>query len=96
MARYILLFNWTEQGVKNSKDTITRLTNARQAFEKAGAKLGECWWTMGAYDMVACVEAPDDETIAALTLATAKLGNVRTTTMRAFNETEMQRVLKKA
>jgi uncharacterized protein with GYD domain len=95
MARYVLLLKWTEQGIKNVKDTVSRAAAARQAFEKAGARVGESVWTLGPYDLVLTAEAPDDETITAIAIALGKLGNVTTTTMRAFNETEMQKILSK-
>ena len=95
MARYVLLLKWTEQGIKNVKDTVKRAASARQAFEKAGARMGECVWTLGPYDLVLMAEAPDDETITAIAISLGKLGNVTTTTMRAFNETEMQKILSK-
>ena len=95
MARYFLLLNWTDQGVKNAKDTITRAAAARQLFEKAGARITDCAWTLGQYDLIISAEAPDDETITALGISIGKLGNVRTQTLRAFGESEMQKILQK-
>jgi uncharacterized protein with GYD domain len=96
MARYVVLLNWTEQGVKNAKDTVTRAAAARQAFEKAGGRLVDVFWTMGQYDLVITAEAPDDETMCAINVALGRLGNVRTSTLRAFGEAEMQRIVQKA
>ena len=95
MARYILLLNWTDQGVKNVRDTVARLAAFRQLCEKAGGRVTDGVWTLGQYDLVVSAEAPDDETMCAINLAVAKLGNVRTTTLRAFGESEMQRILQK-
>jgi uncharacterized protein with GYD domain len=95
MARYVLLLNWTEQGVKAAKDTVKRAAAVRQAFEKAGAHLKEVYWTLGQYDLVLTAEAPNDEVITALGVQAGMLGNVRTTTLRAFDEKEMEQILKK-
>jgi uncharacterized protein with GYD domain len=89
-----MLLDWTEQGVRGARDTIKRAAAARQAFEKAGAKITQAYWTMGKHDLVLIAEAPGDETIAALGLQLGMLGNVRSTTMRAFDEKEMEKVLK--
>ena len=95
MARYVMLLNWTEQGVRGAKDTVKRAAAARQAFEKAGAHIREALWTIGQYDLVLTCDAPNDEVVAALGIQLGQLGNVRTTTMRAFEEGEMEQVLKK-
>jgi uncharacterized protein with GYD domain len=95
MARYFLLLNWTEQGAKNAKETVSRAAAARQAFEKAGARMTDCAWTLGQYDLICTAEAPDDETITAICISLGKLGNVRTQTLRAFGESEMQKILQK-
>jgi len=95
VARYVLLLKWTEQGIKNVKETVTRAASARTLFEKGGARMGECVWTLGSYDLVISAEAPDDETMTAICIQLAKLGNVTTTTLRAFSETEMQKIVQK-
>lgn len=95
MARYIMLLNWTEQGVKNAKDSVKRAAAARQAFEKAGAHIRDAVWTVGPYDLVLSCDAPSDEVISALGIQLGMLGNVRTTTMRAFEEKEMEQIFKK-
>ena len=95
MARYFMLLNWTEQGVKNAKDTVTRAASARQLAEKIGARVTDCAWTLGQYDLILSAEAPDDETITAVGIALGKLGNVRTQTLRAFGDSEMQKILSK-
>jgi uncharacterized protein with GYD domain len=95
MARYVILLNWTDQGVRNAKETIKRAAAARQVFEKAGAQLRETVWTLGPYDLVLTAEAPNDEVITALGIQIGMLGNVRTCTMRAYDEREMEQILKK-
>ena len=68
MAKYILLINWTDQGVKSVKDSPKRLDAARKLAETAGAKMGDFYMTIGGYDMVAHVDAPDDATVAKFVL----------------------------
>ena len=95
MARYVMLLNWTDQGVRNVKETLRRAAAARQAFEKAGARLQQMLWTLGSHDLVLIVDAPDDQTVTAMGLQLAMHGNVRTSTLRAFDEGEMEQILSK-
>ena len=93
MPAYVTLFNWTEQGVRNAKDTAKRAQAAREAWEKAGGRFIGIWWTLGQYDGVVIHEAPDDETATRLLIATGMVGNIRTNTMRAFGEDEIESLL---
>lgn len=93
MPAYVTLFNWTEQGVRNVKDTAKRAQAARQAWEAAGGRFIGIWWTFGQYDGVVIHEAPDDKTANQLLLKTALQGNIRTTTLRAFGEEEIEGIL---
>ena len=93
MATYIVLINWTEQGVADAGGSIGRATAAATALKKLGGKMRSVLWTMGPYDAVSIIEAPDDETVTAFCLAVGGQGNARTTTMRAFEKAEMQKVL---
>ncbi len=93
MPTYIALSNLTDQGVRNMKDLARRLRNAEQAFAQFGATLREVYLVMGQYDYVVVAEAPDDETIARVSLAIAGQGNVRTQTMRAFDRNDMLRLV---
>jgi len=95
MATYIMLLNWTDQGIRNVKDTTKRATQASEAAAKMGIKMKEIYWTVGQYDVVATYEAPDDATMTALALAVGAQGNVRTTTLRAFSKEEMSKILGK-
>ena len=95
MPTYISLLKWTEQGVRNVKDTLTRTEQGRAAIEKVGGRLIGAWWTQGAYDIVILAEFPDEETASAHALSTAMAGNIRTETMRAFTQEEMQRIIQK-
>jgi len=93
MATYIILFRFTQQGIKNIKESPDRVDAAKQTFRAMGAEVKEFYSVMGKYDTVLVVEAPDDETIAKLTLAIGSLGNVRTETLRAFTEDEYRKII---
>jgi len=94
MAKYIVLMNWTDQGIRNVKDTVKRARAARQAFEGMGVQMREIYWAIGPYDIVSMVEAPDDETATKAGLALGMQGNGRTITLRVFDEREMEGILK--
>ncbi len=93
MSAYITLFNWTDQGIHNAKDTVNRARAAGQAIQAAGGRMIGVWWTLGQYDGVLIFEMPDDEAATRVLLATGMLGNVRTATMRAYSEEEMERIV---
>jgi uncharacterized protein with GYD domain len=90
MATYIGLFNWTEQGIKGYRDSAERVDAFGQLLERAGGSLQGIWWCLGPYDVVAVMDAPDDEAITAAMLQLGALGNVRSTTLRAFGKEEFQ------
>jgi len=96
MPTYITLMNWTDQGVKNFKESVDRASAAEVALSPAGIEFKDVYWTVGAYDLIATFEAPDGETLAAALLTLAAQGNLRTTTLRAFTADEMRRVIAKA
>jgi uncharacterized protein with GYD domain len=96
MPSYITLMNWTDQGVKSFKDSVDRADAAEVALSPAGINFKDLYWTVGAYDLIATFEAPDEETLAAALLTLAAQGNLRTTTLRAFTADEMRGVIAKA
>ena len=93
MAKYIALLNWTDQGVRNVKDSTKRLDAGREVAKKMGVTVGDVYMTTGAFDLVIVSEAPDDETMARFNLTLAMGGNVRTTTMKAFNEDSYRKII---
>ena len=95
MAMYISLIQFTEQGIRNVKDTVKRGDAAIGEAEKMGTKIIEEFWTMGAYDIVVLFEAPDDETMSAFLLKIGSMGNVKSQTLRAFRKQEVEGVLAK-
>ncbi len=88
MATYIVLAKYTHQGITNIKQSPDRLDTAKQAIQSLGGEIKAFYLTMGQYDAVAIVEAPDDETAAKLSLVNAAIGRVRIQTLRAFTEQE--------
>jgi len=95
MASYIALLQFTEQGVRNIKDTTKRAVVTSEMASKLGVKLLDVFWTLGPYDIVMVLEAPDDETLTAFTLKLSSLGNIKTQTLRAFRAKEMDAILNK-
>ena len=95
MVRYVLLLNWTDQGIANVKDTVTRYRAAKQLLESKGGSFESIAWTVGPYDLVSVVSVPDEETGAAFNLQLAAGGNLRSVTMRAFSEDEMSAIVGK-
>ncbi len=95
MATYIVLANFTDQGIRNVKDTTKRAEAFKEMAKKLGVTVKDEYWTLGPYDAVVTLEAPDEEAVTALGLSVGALGNVRTQTLRAFSAEEMNRILGK-
>jgi len=95
MSTYIALVNFTDQGMRNVKQTTERAKALSAAATKLGIKVKEVYWTMGAYDAVLVADAPNDEAITTLALSTGALGNIRTQTMRAYSAEEMSKITAK-
>lgn len=93
MPHYIGLLQWTPQGAENIKDSPARLEAARKAFAAVGVQMKDFYMTMGKYDMVCVLEAPDDMAVAKALLSVASKGSIRTHTMRAFTEAEYRNVI---
>ena len=93
MAKYIALTNWTDQGIKNVKDSPNRVDTARNLAKSLGCEMQDFYMTIGAYDMVVMIEAPNDETVAKFALTLASAGNVRTTTLKALSENTYREIV---
>jgi uncharacterized protein with GYD domain len=96
MATYIVLYRFTDQGLKNIKGTVKRADEVRKANEGRGFKVQGIYWTQGHYDMVAVLEAPDEDSMVAGLFNVAEAGNVHSETLRAFTGEEMAQILQKA
>lgn len=93
MATYIMLGNYTNQGMDKIRGAPARIDTFREALHGLGARL-QCWYlVMGRYDFVALLEAPSDEVIARVALAVGAHGNIRTETIRAFSEDEFRQLV---
>lgn len=95
MAMYVVLANFTDQGVRDVKDTVKRADAFKELAKSSGATVRDIYWTLGQYDIVATVDAPDDAVVTAIGLTLAKAGNVRTQTLRAFSSADMGAILSK-
>ncbi len=93
MATYIMLINYTEQGIRNFEESPKRQEVTREMARKFGVEVKDIYLTMGIYDFVAVAEAADDQAVAKLALSLGALGNVRTTTLRAFTEAEFRDIV---
>jgi uncharacterized protein with GYD domain len=95
MATYILLANFTDQGIRTIKETTKRAAAFREVAKRGGVTVKELYWTVGQYDLVGSLEAPDAATVTAAILSASALGNIRTQTLPAFSADEMQGILGK-
>ena len=93
MGKYILLADWTEQGIRKVKDSPKRLDAARKLAKKCGCTMGDFYMTIGKHDMLVHLDAPSDAAVAQFVLTLAGGGNVRTTTLKAFSEAEYRKVI---
>lgn len=93
MATFITLANYTNEGIRNIKDTLQRNQAFRDAAEKAGVTYKGIYWTLGSYDIVVITEAPDAATVQSLLLGVGSLGNVRTQTLQGFSADEMSGII---
>ena len=92
MPTYIGLFKWTGQGIGAVKDSPSRLDAGRKQFRDMGVEIKESYLTMGRYDLVCIIDAPDDETFATAMLTLGSQGNVQTETLKAFTEDQYRRI----
>ena len=93
MATYLVFINWTDQGIRNVKDSPKRLDAARKTIKELGGELKTFYMTHGAYDAVLILEMPTDEKLASFVLKVGSAGNVRTTTLRAYAEDEYRKII---
>jgi uncharacterized protein with GYD domain len=95
MPTYVVLMNWTDQGVKTAAETVHRRDQADALAQKHGASIEQVYWTVGPYDLVTVIEAPDDESATAMLLELGTAGNLRTTTLRAYDRDEMSGIIQR-
>ncbi len=95
MPTYVVLMNWTDQGIRTARETVQRRDRADALAQKHGARIEQAYWTVGPYDIVTILEAPDDESATALLLELGAQGNLRTTTLRAYGHDEMEGIIQR-
>jgi len=93
MANYVILGNFTDQGIRGIKDTTKRAKAFRDLTTGMGGSIKDIYWTLGSYDIVLTMEAPDDETVAAILMKVGSLGNLKSQTLRAFDEVEINSLI---
>jgi uncharacterized protein with GYD domain len=93
MVAYVVLANFTDQGVRNAKESMKRAEAFKDLAKTFGVTVREIVWTQGRYDVVTIVDAPDESSFMSLALSLAKLGNVRTESLRAFSAAEMTKIV---
>ena len=95
MPNYVVLMNWTDQGIRTARETVQRRDQADSLAERYGARIEQVYWTVGPYDIVTILEAPDDESATAMLLELGSGGNLRTTTLRAYEREEMSGIVQR-
>jgi uncharacterized protein with GYD domain len=93
MPTYVMLANWTEQGMRAINDSPKRIDAAKKTMEEMGGQFRSVYMTMGDYDLVMIYDAPDDAVAARFTLMLGKLGNVRTVSLKAFPEEAYRQIV---
>jgi uncharacterized protein with GYD domain len=94
MRTYISLLNFTDQGIRTVKETIQRADRAAELAQQHGGRIERFYWTVGSFDAVAKIEAPD-ETATAFLLEAGSWGNVRTNTLRAYDRDQMSGIIQR-
>ena len=95
MATYVSLINWTEQGIRNFRDTAQRAADFSRLVESVGGTVRELLWTVGEYDIVCVADFPDEESGVAALLQVGSAGNIRSNTMRAFTAEQMADIIRR-
>ena len=95
MPTYVTLVNFTDQGIRTINETLDRAARTEELAQKHGGRIERLYWTVGPYDAAAILEAPDDESATAFALEAATWGNIRTTTLRAYDREEMSGIIQR-
>ncbi len=95
MQRFLTTLKFTDQGIQHIKDTCRRTDAFKEAARQMGARVRDIYWTLGSFDGIAIIDAPDEETATAVMLYVGSKGSVQTQTCRAYSAGEMQEILEK-
>ena len=93
MATYLMLLNWTDQGIKNIKESPKRMDAAKKLAKDIGGEIKSVYMTQGNFDLAFIAEMPNDEKVAGYVLKLGSLGNVRTTTLKAYSEDDYRKII---
>ncbi|SLM47073.1 conserved protein of unknown function [Nitrospira japonica] len=93
MVTYVMLLSWTDQGIKNVKDSPKRLDAVKKLAKELGGEVRSFYMTLGQYDLVLILDMPNNDKQAAFALKLGSSGNVRSTTLKAFPEEDYRRIL---
>jgi uncharacterized protein with GYD domain len=93
MVTYLMLLNWTDQGIKNVKDSPKRLDGVKKLAKDLGGEVKSFYMTLGEYDLIHIVDMPNNDKLASFGLKLGSLGNVRSTTLMAYSEDDYRRII---
>ncbi len=96
MTTYVSLINWTDQGIRNFRDTTARAEDFTRLVQSSGGSVRELVWTVGEYDLVCIADFPDEEAGVAALLQVGSAGSIRSTSLRAFSAEEMTGIIRRA
>ena len=95
MVTYVVLAKFTDQGIRNAKESPKRAEAFKELAKTFGVTVKDIFWTQGRYDTVTIIEAPDESSAMSLSLSLGALGNIRTESLRAFSATDMATIVGK-
>ncbi|MBS6361882.1 GYD domain-containing protein [Burkholderia sp.] len=95
MATYVVLANFTDQGIRTIKSTVQRAGQVAEMARTFGCEMKDVFWTLGAFDVITIIEAPDEQSLTAFGFALGSAGNIRTQTLRAFRKDEVGAIIGK-
>ena len=95
MVTYVVLAKFTDQGIRNAKESPKRAEAFKELAKTFGVTVKDIFWTQGRYDVVTVVESPDEFSATALNLSLGALGNIRTESLRAFSSADMMKIVAK-
>jgi uncharacterized protein with GYD domain len=93
MATYLMLLNWTDQGIKNVKESPKRMDAAKKLAKDFGGEIKTIYMTQGSFDLAFVTDMPNDDKVASFVLKLGSLGNVRTTTLKAYSEDDYRNII---
>jgi len=89
---FIVLGNWTNEGLKNVKEAPSRIRKTHKTVEAIGGKM-ELYYSLGDYDFIMTIDVPTDESILKVLSWLGSNGFVRTKTLKAWSEDEGSKIL---